>query len=127
MRAKLAAMAGPIKALDDAGVFFARTSSTFDVSEVIDELNQLSATLGMTTAAVTEDADALRDEAEAAALARRGAQANRAVCEDAPRHWRHRPHADELVTLNRELRALKATSDLDAEAIRRFGVSLQIA
>ena len=94
------------------------------MSEVIDELNQLSATLGMNTGG-PDDADALRDEAEAAALSRRGAQANRAVCEELQDLAGTDFTRDELVTLNRELRALKATSDLDAEAIRRFGVSFK--
>ena len=126
---QLAAM----KALADQGLGDLKTASLLlELKGIDDELKELTVTLGANRTAVQADAEALRDEAAAAALLAAELTALGDAFSAAATGG-GRPFAlfaddkfiQTLVDANKELRALKATTDLDAESIRRFGVSFE--
>lgn len=95
--------------------------------QLADASRDLGASMAETTPKVEADAEALRKEAEAAALAAEALKqiAPLAGTLEAAFDLGGESFTNDLIKANRELRALQATSDLNAESIRKFGVSFE--
>jgi hypothetical protein len=111
----------------DVSAILGEAQLLLDLKNVDDELKQLSVTLGANADAVQKDADAWREEAAAADLAAEALKriAPLAAVLEAAFSPGGTRFTDTLITANRELRALQAATDLDADAIRRFGLSFK--